>query len=282
MLTIIGQPISKSLFGQICVVQSTATKKKYIVKISHRADALLGISHEDGVVDEDIQNEAFLLTEIKDSKIAQNLPGYQHICHTLGFRANELYANLFLEYCPKGDLFNYINTHDSSLTTIRRFFKQILLGVEVIHTLGICHLDLSLENLLITADNCIKICDFGLAKKGGLFSQASGKLYYVSPRMLRGKTFNGRWADMWSLGVILFMMLTNSHPYEVPIISDPGFHKIARGEIKALLLGVGYQYTSRSKKNWVPGGAVHLLEALLNTKKPPLSVQEALQHQWLL
>jgi serine/threonine protein kinase len=99
-------------------------------------------------------------------------------------------------------------------------FKQIFQGVRFLHTNGIAHRDLSLENVLLSHNNngggagafgTPKICDFGLSTDSDqTCRERVGKNYYMAPEVVAGDAYNPRAADMWSLGIILFVMLTGS------------------------------------------------------------------------
>ena len=78
-----------------------------------------------------------------------------------------------------------------------------MLGIPV----GICHLDISLENALLSEGRAV-ITDFGLAQAGRNFQGRRGKAVYMAPEVYAGRVYDGQRADVWSLGVVLFMMLS--------------------------------------------------------------------------
>ena len=98
-----------------------------------------------------------------------------------------------------------------------RYFQQIISGIEYIHKLQIAHRDLKPENMLLTASKDIKIVDFGLSntyKKGELLATACGSPCYAAPEMLSGKKYRGITVDIWSCGIILYVMLCGCLPFE--------------------------------------------------------------------
>lgn len=116
-------------------------------------------------------------------------------------------------YCPKGDLFNsFEQISQAQAITI---FRQLLDAVEYLHSLGICHRDLKLENILMTEKGNIKLCDFGLASVSfdGNLSDACGSENYIAPEILNLSRFNGFKADMWGVGVILYILFAHKIPF---------------------------------------------------------------------
>ena len=98
-----------------------------------------------------------------------------------------------------------------------KFFHQIISGLDYLHQCGIAHRDFKPENILLTNDNQIlKIIDFGLSntyKNGQLLKTACGSPCYVPPEMIKEEEYNGALADIWSAGVILYLMLCGNLPF---------------------------------------------------------------------
>jgi BR serine/threonine kinase len=119
---------------------------------------------------------------------------------------------LIIEHVEGGELFDYIVQRGKlSLEEAFHFFKQIILGVEYCHKLLICHRDLKPENLLLDRNKDIKIADFGMAslmEAGTLLETSCGSPHYASPEVVKGEKYNGMEADVWSIGVILYALLT--------------------------------------------------------------------------
>jgi 5'-AMP-activated protein kinase catalytic alpha subunit len=92
----------------------------------------------------------------------------------------------------------------------RHYYRQLISALEFMHERKICHRDLKLENLLVDQDGVLKISDFGLAglHTGGdeVFKTTLGSPNYVAPEVLIGKGYNGFKADIWSSGVILYVL----------------------------------------------------------------------------
>ncbi|KAJ6254063.1 protein kinase [Anaeramoeba flamelloides] len=138
------------------------------------------------------------------------------------FEVFESQNNLFLvlEYISGGELFDYIveqeKIHEEEAL---KFFQQIIYGVEYIHSVSIAHRDLKPENLLLDKNKNIKIADFGMARVTEykhLLKTPCGSPHYVSPELLKGNGYNGKKSDIWSCGVILYVLLTSELPFNEP------------------------------------------------------------------
>ncbi|KAK8824972.1 hypothetical protein WA538_005637 [Blastocystis sp. DL] len=139
---------------------------------------------------------------------------------------------LVMEYVPGGELFDYI-VRKGRLpeNEARRFFQQIISGVEYCHKHNIVHRDLKPENLLLDEDNNIKIADFGLANflmDGDFLSTSCGSPNYAAPEVISGRLYAGPEVDVWSSGVILYALLCGRLPFDDENIPSL-FRKIKNG-----------------------------------------------------
>lgn len=119
---------------------------------------------------------------------------------------------LVMEYVPGGELFDYLMqrkvlSEDESC----RFFQQLIAGLDYCHRHYICHRDLKPENLLLDKGNKLKIADFGMAsivRPTDLQETSCGSPHFAAPEVIEGVKYDGRVADVWSAGVILYALLT--------------------------------------------------------------------------
>ncbi|KAF4537662.1 hypothetical protein BFW01_g11178 [Lasiodiplodia theobromae] len=129
---------------------------------------------------------------------------------------SELY--LIMEYVEGGELFGYIdeNVGLPEMETVY-IFRQIVAALLYCHRIKIHHRDLKPENILIDAENLtIKLVDFGMAAlqpEGRWLSTPCGSPHYAAPEVIRYKQYDGGQADVWSCGVILYVMLTGQPPF---------------------------------------------------------------------
>lgn len=140
------------------------------------------------------------------------------------------YVCVFMERANNSDLSTYISNNgaiDEGQAHI--WFGQLCDAINYLHRLDIVHRDLKLENLLLTKDMQLKITDFGFAKwcnnNSGLCSARSlsetycGTAIYTAPEVIQHKPYNVKKADIWSLGVILFILLNGSMPFDDSSVS---------------------------------------------------------------
>jgi serine/threonine protein kinase len=153
---------------------------------------------------------------------------------------------MVMEYASGGELFTHVmNAADTATIDFEQsltWFSQMAEGLSFIHQHGVAHLDVSLENCLID-DGVVKICDFGLAQKSLVNSVAprTGKTFYMAPEVAfpalqqSMDNYDPRQADVYSLGVSLFMMCTGFQPYESPSPDDPSFLTLFKSGPRELL-----------------------------------------------
>lgn len=129
---------------------------------------------------------------------------------------NMLY--LVSEYAPNGEIFDYIRTHGRMTEPeARKKFWQILLAVEYCHTHHVVHRDLKAENLLLDSNMNIKIADFGFGnffKTNEHLATFCGSPPYAAPEVFEGKKYLGPQIDIWSLGVVLYVLVCGALPFD--------------------------------------------------------------------
>ena len=154
----------------------------------------------------------------KENEIATK---FNHINVIYVYRIFEDRENFYLvmEYCQKGELFDYIVEHQRlSENEASVFFYQLINGVEYIHSKGIAHRDLKPENLLLTTDKTLKIIDFGLSHEfdpsSCLLKTKCGSPSYAAPEIISCNYYDGFKTDIWCCGIILYAMLCGFLPFE--------------------------------------------------------------------
>ncbi|KAJ3574349.1 hypothetical protein NP233_g1835 [Leucocoprinus birnbaumii] len=125
---------------------------------------------------------------------------------------------IFVMEFAGGELFNYIVANGRMPESrARKFFQQIISGIEFSHRLKIVHRDLKPENILLDDDLNVKITDFGLSNEmsdGDFLATSCGSPNYAAPEVIRGGVYAGPEIDVWSAGVILYVMLSGRLPFE--------------------------------------------------------------------
>ena len=181
--------------GKVKLAINQETKQEVAIKIISKT-----IFQQKPKLQEKIQREIALMRLIEHSHLLKLVDVLES--------PNHLY--IVLEYASRGELFDYlVERHSLSPEVALRFFRQIICGLEYLHTLGICHRDLKPENILLDEQCNIKIADFGFARflKSNIADTSCGSPHYAAPEVIRGESYDGRAADIWSCGVILYALL---------------------------------------------------------------------------
>ncbi|GAA5917168.1 hypothetical protein JCM5296_005588 [Sporobolomyces johnsonii] len=143
---------------------------------------------------------------------------HPHVLSLYELLATESSIYLVTELCAGGELFDYlVEKGRLSLAETRRIFGQLVLGMAYLHGEGVVHRDLKLENVLLDERVNVKIADLGFGRefeKGKWMDTWVGTLGYCAPEVVSGKKYLGEEVDIWSLGVILYALLTGSLPFD--------------------------------------------------------------------
>lgn len=142
------------------------------------------------------------------------LPGHPNVVAIHAASRDEGSLHTVMEYCAQGDLYTLLSTKpDMRLPQLEALavVLDIARGLNYLHSNNIAHRDVSPENILLGDDQEFKICDFGLSTLANtICSGRVGKTLYMAPEIVRGVEYDPVQADIWSLGIVLFLMLTGS------------------------------------------------------------------------
>ena len=198
---ILKEDIGKGNFGKVKLGIYKQTNEEFAIKIINKK-----------MIKIKMKNVIFQENEIITKFNHINVIYVYHIIDT-----PENYY-IIMEYCKRGELFDYIVDHqklDEDEASI--FFYQLINGVEYIHSKGIAHRDLKPENLLLTEDKILKIIDFGLSHEfnGEDFLKTKcGSPSYASPEIISHPFYDGFKTDIWCCGIILYAMLCGYLPFD--------------------------------------------------------------------
>lgn len=126
-----------------------------------------------------------------------------------------------MEYVEGGELFDYVACHQRLPEDVTVYlFRQIIWALKYCHGINIHHRDLKPENILLDYDHMtVKLVDFGMAAlqpAGNFLTTPCGSPHYAAPELLQNRPYDGSQADVWSAGVVLFVMLTGYPPFNFP------------------------------------------------------------------
>lgn len=179
---------------------------------------------------------------------------------------------IFMEYCPGGELFQYIvDRKRLPEPEAKVFIHQIVSALKYVHSLKAVHRDLKPENVLLDKKGRVKITDFGFSRyvgQDGLVKTACGSPCYASPEILGGNPYDGSKSDIWSAGVILYACVTGQLPWTKKNQAQL-FQQIQRGEYKIPT------YLSPECQDIITG----MMNVDSNSR---LTAQQVLDHPWLV
>ncbi|KAI1884787.1 hypothetical protein AGOR_G00230100 [Albula goreensis] len=197
---------------------------------------------------------------------------HPHVLKLHDVYENNKYLYLVLEHVSGGELFDYL-VKKGRLTPkeARKFFRQIISALDFCHSHSICHRDLKPENLLLDEKNNIRIADFGMASLqvgDRLLETSCGSPHYACPEVIRGEKYDGRRADVWSCGVILFALLVGALPFD---------HDNLRQLLEKVKSGVFHM------PHFIPPDCQALLKGMIEVNPDKRLTLEAIQkHSWYL
>eukprot|EP00762_Andalucia_godoyi_P001115 ANDGO_01944.mRNA.1 SNF1-related protein kinase catalytic subunit alpha KIN10 len=213
----LGQTLGKGSFGKVKLGEHEKTGYKVAVKILNRQKI------KTSQMDKKIRREINILKLFR----------HPHIIRLYEVIETKTDIFLIMEYVSGGELFDYIVTKGKlSEDEARKFFQQIISGVEYCHRFRVVHRDLKPENLLLDGDRSVKIADFGLSNMmhdGDFLKTSCGSPNYAAPEVISGKLYAGPEVDVWSCGVILYALLCGRLPFDEETIPSL-FRKIREGE----------------------------------------------------
>jgi len=153
-----------------------------------------------------------------ESDIARKLKYHPHICEFLDVFELGDFTCIFMELIPNSKtLKDYIEDHIRlSEDEARRIFTQLISAVDYYHHKNVAHRDLKPENILLDVNNNVKVIDFGVGTvfhENQKFSTFCGSFPFIAPEIIAGNGYEAPPVDMWSCGVILYMMITGDSPF---------------------------------------------------------------------
>ena len=247
-------------FGEVWLVRHKEIKKEFAMKIIQKQKNKVSEEKE-------IMNEVKILKTLDHPKVLKILDFYS--------TSDKFY--IITDYCPNGELFKEIqNVGKFDEGSAAFIMNQVLKIVKYCHSMNVIHRDLKPENIMIESreqNRCIqiKIIDFGTAKifeKGQPENRYVGSSYYIAPEVIQRKYTEK--CDLWSCGVILYILLTGRAPFEGDD-DDEIIQSVRKGKYDTC--SAPFPLLSYEAKNLIKG----LLE--MDPKKR-LSADEALNHNW--
>lgn len=252
--------LGEGLYGRVYKARNQETNVIRAIKAIHKRKAR----------SKNIQNL------FNDVEMLKNLD-HPNILKVFEFFEDEGYFYIVTEYCSGGDLFETIS-QQKKFTEKRaaEIIRDILSAIQYCHQKNLVHCDLKPENLLFDSQNPqlnnIKVIDFGnssFCEPGTTLKYKQGTVYYVAPEVLKG-CYDHK-CDVWSLGVILFLLLSGKPPFN-GATENRIFEKIYKGEYS--MEGIEWANISEEAKDLVKSMLTYDYNERPNASK-------CLEHPWL-
>uniref|UniRef100_A0A1D1Y355 non-specific serine/threonine protein kinase n=1 Tax=Anthurium amnicola TaxID=1678845 RepID=A0A1D1Y355_9ARAE len=249
-----GKTLGIGSFGKVKIAEHARTGHKVAIKILNRRKI------------KNMEMEEKVRREIKILRLFM----HPHIIRL--YEVIETHTDIYvvMEYVKSGELFDYIVEKGRlQEDEARRFFQQIISGVEYCHRNMVVHRDLKPENLLLDSKYNVKIADFGLSnvmRDGHFLKTSCGSPNYAAPEVISGKLYAGPEVDVWSCGVILYALLCGTLPFDDENI--PNLFKKIKGGIYTLP-----SHLSAGARDLIP-------RMLVVDPMKRMTIPEIRQHPW--
>ncbi|XP_006657117.3 CBL-interacting protein kinase 24 [Oryza brachyantha] len=240
-------------------------------KVKFAVDADTGAAVAMKVLDKDTILNHRMLHQIKREISIMKIVRHPNIVRLNEVLAGKTKIYIILELITGGELFDKI-AHQGKLreNEARKYFQQLIDAIDYCHSKGVYHRDLKPENLLLDSHGNLKVSDFGLstlAQKGvGLLHTTCGTPNYVAPEVLSNNGYDGSAADVWSCGVILYVLMAGYLPFEendLPTLYD----KITAGQF--------------SCPYWFSPGVTSLIHKILDPNpKARITIEQIREDTW--
>ncbi|KAM5179091.1 death-associated protein kinase 2 isoform 2-T2 [Callospermophilus lateralis] len=261
----IGEELGSGQFAIVKKCREKSTGLEYAAKFIKKRQSR---ASRRGVCREEIEREVSILRQVLHPNIITLHDVYE----------NRTDVVLILELVSGGELFDFLAQKESlSEEEATSFIKQILDGVNYLHTKKIAHFDLKPENIMLLDKNIpiphIKLIDFGLAHEiedGVEFKNIFGTPEFVAPEIVNYEPL-GLEADMWSIGVITYILLSGASPF----LGD------TKQETLANITAVSYDFDEEFFSQTSELAKDFIRKLLVKETRKRLTIQEALRHPWI-
>eukprot|EP00250_Pteridium_aquilinum_P008718 c18157_g1_i2 orf=830-2152(+) len=253
----LGRTIGEGSFAKVKYSKNVETGEKVAIKILDKEKIL---KHQ---MVEQIKREISTMRIIKHPNVVQ----------LFEVLASKTKVYLVLEFVNGGELFDKI-VHRGKLKEdeARSYFQQLINAVDFCHSRGVYHRDLKPENLLLDSEGNLKVSDFGLSalsqqvRADGLLHTACGTPNYVAPEVINDKGYSGATADLWSCGVILYVLMAGYLPFDEQNLVTL-YKKIYKADFKC--------------PPWFSSGARKLILRILDPNPDTrITIPEILENDW--
>ncbi|MBA0587492.1 hypothetical protein Gorai_000620 [Gossypium raimondii] len=201
----LGRTLGEGTFAKVKFARHLETGENVAIKILDKEKVL---KHK-------------MIAQIKREISTMKLIIHPNVIRLYEVMASKTKIYIVLELVTGGELFDKIASKGRlKEDEARKYFQQLINAVDYCHSRGVYHRDLKPENLLLDGNGVLKVSDFGLSalpqqvREDGLLHTTCGTPNYVAPEVIDNKGYDGAKADLWSCGVILFVLMAGYLPFE--------------------------------------------------------------------
>ncbi|XP_073283722.1 CBL-interacting serine/threonine-protein kinase 3-like [Primulina huaijiensis] len=253
----VGRTIGEGTFAKVKFAKNSETGQPVALKILDKDKVL---KHK---MAEQIRREIATMKLIK----------HPNVVRLYEVMASKTKIFIVMEFVTGGELFDNIANHGRMKEDdARKYFQQLINAVDYCHSRGVFHRDLKPENLLMDDAGNLKVSDFGLSalsqtvRDDGLLHTTCGTPNYVAPEVLNDRGYDGATADLWSCGVILFVLLAGYLPFDDANLMNL-YSKISSAEFTC--------------PPWFSFGAMKLIARILEPNPMKrITIPEILEDEW--
>ncbi|PWA60912.1 protein kinase, ATP binding site [Artemisia annua] len=250
----VGKTLGEGSFAKVKFARNLATGDPVAIKVIDR-DRIL--KHK-------------MVEQMKREISTMKLIKHPNVLNLFEVMASKTKIYIVLEYVDGGELFDQIAKHGRlKEDEARSYFQQLINAVDYCHSRGVYHRDLKPENLLLDSYGVLKVSDFGLSQQAvenGMLHTACGTPNYVAPEVLTVKGYNGAASDIWSCGVILFVLMAGYLPFDEANLMSL-YRRIEKADYRC--------------PPWFSSGAKKLLTGILDPNPlTRITIPEILENDW--
>ncbi|KAL5125201.1 CBL-interacting serine/threonine-protein kinase 10 [Glycine soja] len=252
----LGRLLGQGTFAKVYYARSTITNQSVAVKVIDKDKVI-----KNGQADH-IKREISVMRLIK----------HPNVIELFEVMATKSKIYFVMEYAKGGELFKKVAKGKLKEEVAHKYFRQLVSAVDFCHSRGVYHRDIKPENILLDENENLKVSDFGLSalaeskRQDGLLHTTCGTPAYVAPEVIKRKGYDGAKADIWSCGVVLFVLLAGYFPFHDPNMMEM-YRKISKAEFKC--------------PSWFPQGVQRLLRKMLDPNpETRISIDKVKQCSW--
>ncbi|OVA11558.1 Protein kinase domain [Macleaya cordata] len=253
----LGRTMGEGSFAKVKFARDIETGENFAIKILDKEKLL---KHK-------------MINQIKREISTMKLIRHPNVIRMYEVMASKTKIYIVLELVTGGELYDKIASNGRlKEDEARKYFQQLINAVDYCHSRGVFHRDLKPENLLLDASGILKVSDFGLSalpqqvREDGLLHTTCGTPNYVAPEVLNSKGYDGAKADLWSCGVILFVLMAGYLPFEESNLMEL-YKKIFKADF--------------SCPPWFSTSAKKLIKKILDPNPMTrISIAEVIENDW--